>query len=158
MPRQLIECIGTSLVAYHPSVVGDAQEATCRERVFDGEPVGEVGGEAVPTEACHPVGDVVAELGAVGRHGRALAPGARGRTPVQGRPSPEIVQGASHVASAPVQLRVGHRAVAYEPGAVLAVARAVDVAARDELVGLHHVEMLAPPSVARGARERPVAP
>src|SRR5688572_27063394 len=39
-----------------------------------------------------------------------------------------------------------------------AVACAVDVAARDTLVRLHHVEMLAPPRIARGAGERPVAP
>src|SRR5437879_7157093 len=39
-----------------------------------------------------------------------------------------------------------------------AVARAVDLAARDALVRLHDVEAAAPPGVARGARERPVAP
>src|SRR3979490_95049 len=39
-----------------------------------------------------------------------------------------------------------------------AVAGAVDVAARDALVRLHDVEALAPPGLARGARERPGAP
>src|SRR5216683_1743806 len=45
-----------------------------------------------------------------------------------------------------------------EPAAMHAVTRAVDVAARDALVRLHDVEAHAPPGLARGARERPVAP
>src|SRR3989475_8902631 len=45
-----------------------------------------------------------------------------------------------------------------EPSAMHAVARAVDVAARDALVRLHDVEALSSPRRARGTRERPVAP
>src|SRR5712691_5633629 len=45
-----------------------------------------------------------------------------------------------------------------EPAAMHAVASAVDVAARDALVRLHDVEALSSPRLARGARERPVAP
>src|SRR2546425_1761141 len=45
-----------------------------------------------------------------------------------------------------------------EPAAMHAVARAVDVAARDALVRLHYVEALSSPRRGRGARERPVAP
>src|SRR5258708_7505679 len=45
-----------------------------------------------------------------------------------------------------------------EPAAMHAVAGAVDVATRDALVRLHDVEAHAPPGLARGACERPVAP
>ena len=50
------------------------------------------------------------------------------------------------------------RAAQIEPAPMHAIARAVDLAARDALVRLHDVEAAAPPGVARGARERPVAP
>src|SRR5467141_725482 len=59
--------------------------------------------------------------------------------------------------SNPLQNR-GRAAPQVEPAAMHAVARAVDIAARDALVRLHDVEALAPPRLARDARERPVAP
>src|SRR5712691_4880959 len=52
----------------------------------------------------------------------------------------------------------GRAAPQVEPAAMHAVAGAVDVAARDALVRLHDVEAHAPPRLARGACERPVAP
>src|SRR5947208_2481219 len=59
--------------------------------------------------------------------------------------------------SNPFQYR-GRALSQLEPAAMHAVARAVDVAARDALVRLHDVEALSSPRRARGARERPVAP
>src|ERR1051325_1104547 len=52
----------------------------------------------------------------------------------------------------------GNASAQLEPAAVHAVARAIDVAARNALVRLHDVEALAPPGRAGGARKRPVAP
>src|SRR6185503_14290375 len=82
----------------------------------------------------------------------------------QARMLEHALLGAAHVMVVRVERHAGalerarRGAPQREPAPVHAVAGAVDVAARDALVRLHHVEMLALPGAARGARERPVAP